>query len=796
MVAIAVLFALVYSESLAHDEPAVFYVAPDGRDSNPGTLERPFATLQRACGVARTVKDQPVQILLRGGTYPLTKPLILTPEDSGITFAAYENERPVLSGGRVLAGWEQDEEGVYGVALPAVREGTWCFRQLFVAKPGERFFQRRYRPSLGAFVIAGLTDSPTYKTRMRHRQSQRDFIFHPGDIVSRANLEDVEVVALHDWSASRLRIEKLDLEKHVVTFTGRPVYRIGHWYKDGRNPYYLENVKEAFGKPGSVYLDRPTGVLEYRPMPGEDMDRLVVVAPVTPELVRIEGDPAKEDWLVEGVTFRGITFAHTNWELPQEGYSSGQGMIGLPAAVDARGARGCRFERCTFAHLGAYALRLGEGCHDNTVLGCHMVDLGAGGVLIGVTNRRATPPMLPTGNVVSNCVISDGGRDHFSPHGIWVGITQKTVLRHNVIRRFPYSNVSVGWCWDDKPSSAGNTLIENNHIHDSMMLLADGGAIYSLGWQPGNVIRGNHVHDVHRSRFTGRAPNNGIFFDQGSKGFRVEDNVFHSNTQAHIRYNQCRREWQSWGTNYYDANPAAPDCPDAAKAIAERAGLEPAFRDVDVAVSVPAPPIHGMSLPKPPPPQPIDDGFETTGVGRPPRRAAIHREDRAGTIRVTDETAATGKHSLKFTDAPGLAKVFYPYLSYAPGVKEGVPVVRFAIRVEPGARVGIDLRQEAHGQTGIGLAVEPDGTLSANGKRLLALPHSAWCRVEVVCPVGKKATGKGDVAVTLPGKEPQRFPGIAFRTKGFRKLGWLVLTSAATDAAVFYIDDVRIAQAK
>ena len=95
---------------------------------------------------------------------------------------------------------------------------------------------------------------------MRHRQSQRDFIFKPGDIDPKwANIGDVEVVALHDWSSSRLRIESIDAEKHVVRFTGWPVYRIGHWYRHGRNPYYVENVKEAFGKPGEWYLDRPSG---------------------------------------------------------------------------------------------------------------------------------------------------------------------------------------------------------------------------------------------------------------------------------------------------------------------------------------------------------------------------------------------------------------------------------------------------------------------------------------------------------------------------------------------------------
>ena len=52
-----------------------------------------------------------------------------------------------------------------------------------------------------------------------------------------------------------------------------------------------------------------------------------------------------------------------------------------------------------------------------------------------------------------------------------------------------------------------------------MQHLGDGGGIYTLGFQPGTVIRGNHIHHVQRSRFNQAAPNNGMFIDEGSKGF-------------------------------------------------------------------------------------------------------------------------------------------------------------------------------------------------------------------------------------------------------------------------------------
>ena len=84
------------------------YVAPHGSDSNPGTQQRPFASLHRAQHEARVLKQrtpQPITVWVRGGTYYLEAPLVFTPEDSGtaeapISYMAYPQEIITISGGR------------------------------------------------------------------------------------------------------------------------------------------------------------------------------------------------------------------------------------------------------------------------------------------------------------------------------------------------------------------------------------------------------------------------------------------------------------------------------------------------------------------------------------------------------------------------------------------------------------------------------------------------------------------------------------------------------------------------
>ena len=72
---------------------ATLYVAPAGADANPGTLSLPLATPARALALAAPGDT----ILLRGGTYPITRSLQIT--QAGLTLASYPGERARIAGG-------------------------------------------------------------------------------------------------------------------------------------------------------------------------------------------------------------------------------------------------------------------------------------------------------------------------------------------------------------------------------------------------------------------------------------------------------------------------------------------------------------------------------------------------------------------------------------------------------------------------------------------------------------------------------------------------------------------------
>lgn len=77
---------LLATGSLAVAAPVDLYVAPDGADTNPGTVEQPFRTLYRAQeAVRRTVggMDGSVVVNLAPGEYRLDRTLEFNELDSG-----------------------------------------------------------------------------------------------------------------------------------------------------------------------------------------------------------------------------------------------------------------------------------------------------------------------------------------------------------------------------------------------------------------------------------------------------------------------------------------------------------------------------------------------------------------------------------------------------------------------------------------------------------------------------------------------------------------------------------------
>ncbi len=128
-------------ENFLQPGPGRFFVSPGGNDQWSGKLvsvnsartDGPFATLARAQQEMRKERLKSVAYV-RGGTYYLREPLVLTPEDSGTRYEAYPGEHPILSGGRAITGWRQYTNSILVAPIPEARSSQMFFGQLWFGK--------------------------------------------------------------------------------------------------------------------------------------------------------------------------------------------------------------------------------------------------------------------------------------------------------------------------------------------------------------------------------------------------------------------------------------------------------------------------------------------------------------------------------------------------------------------------------------------------------------------------------------------------------------------------------------
>ncbi len=361
------------------------------------------------------------------------------------------------------------------------------------------------------------------------------------------NLTDVEVVFVHFWIEERSSIAAFDAKTRTVTMARESRAPLFGSHGSHLADYYVENVYEALRKPGQWYVNRATGRLTYLPKRGETLEETEIYAPTTLQLLALRGDPDASRY-VEFLRFEGLTFRHTDWRHPDpsdaEGdflcpsgshkafesrrhfrgtkASGGQAACDVPGVLFAEAARHCAIEDCTIEHVGWYGVELADACWGMSVIGNTLRDLGAGGVKLNGASAR-DPHHRRTGNhCVTDNEICAGGRIFHSGVGILSMNAHSCELSHNHIHDLFYSGISCGWVWGYGESVSRDNRIEKNHIHDiGQGLLSDMGGIYTLGVQPGTVLRGNLIHDIEKAHYGAWC----IYPDEGSSHLIIEHNV-------------------------------------------------------------------------------------------------------------------------------------------------------------------------------------------------------------------------------------------------------------------------------
>jgi hypothetical protein len=601
-------------------QAADIYVAPGGKDTDPGTKEKPMATIAMALRKARELrrlKDpaiaKGIHIIVENGVYAFDEPLFVRPEDSGTpesptVIEAAPGAKPVFSGGLPVKGWRKATEKIPG--LPAAAQGkVWVadapvengrlldFRQLWIND--QKAIRARDRNA----------DSMNRILSWNH-ETEQCWIPKP-KTAGWEKAAGLEMVIHQWWAIAILRIRSVTVkgDSALLSFC-QPESRIqsehpwpAPWIsqKTGNSAFFLTNAIEFLDEPGEWYLDVKKQQLIYWPRNNENMSTAQVVAPYLQTIVRVEGtidDP------VSHVYFKGIDFKYSTWLRPsQAGHVplqagmflldayklkipgtpdkkglENQGWIGRqPGGVELQFVNNTGFERCNFSHMAATGVDYIKGTQYDTIVGCTFRDIAGTAIQAGTFSDPGFETHLPYAPAdarelcrkltISNCFITNCANEDWGCVGISAGYVQGVNIDHNELSDLPYSGICVGWGWTKTINAMKDNRIHANLVHHYAKHMYDVGGLYTLSAMPGSVISENVVHTILKAPYA-HDPNHFfyIYLDEGSSYIQLKDNW----TEQEKYMKNSNGPGNTWENNG----------PNVADSIKNKAGLEEAYREI------------------------------------------------------------------------------------------------------------------------------------------------------------------------------------------------------------------------
>ena len=507
-------------------------VEPDGL-----TMDAALARIR----AARAEGDAAVATVTVKGVNRIARPVAFTAADHDIDFIGEDGA--MISGGIRLGDWKDLGGGVWETKAPRTEKGeTVFFDQLWIS--GRRAGCARL-PSEGWLRITAASQMVSSVSTSKYVESVT-FTDERVKALAAVPPEDypfLEVGVICKWAYGLRSLDAYDAARNEIRMrTGFP-WRTWKVWRTNDTLVAFFNVRSAFDAPGEWFLDMKAGKVRYRPQPGEDMSAAEIVAP-NPDVASVlclKGDWTRGEF-VRNIRFRNIAFEHasmkTNGNRPRQ-IDQLQAASTMEGAIVLEGVRGISFDGCRIAHCAGYGMRFHSGCMSNLVVSCRIEDPGSGGVWMGADNPKGAdisrkvlkPDRLDSVafNVISNCVISGGGR--YNPEGVGVCLSHcsDTAIVHNDIFDFYYSGVSVGWVWGFSGSVSQRNDIGFNRIWDlGKGVMSDMGGVYTLSTSFGTKVHDNVIHDVNAYAYGGW----GLYCDEGSEGIVEERNLVWNTTDG------------------------------------------------------------------------------------------------------------------------------------------------------------------------------------------------------------------------------------------------------------------------
>jgi len=537
-----------------------FFVSPGGDDENSGSRSKPFRTLEKAKAavaglIAGGMENGEIHVYFRGGTYFFKESVVFKGEEFGagnnrIIFSAWQDEKPVFSGGKIIAGWQKADGDI--AHLPEAGRGNIWVADIPEGNPNRiaRFLGKDTVSLQNAVSVHMSTAEPDEMNVSKDDfmganyddpEPYSRFIFAGNDLRNWENISDIEVIARphYGWVSNILPLKSVDMESKIAYTAVPATYYITKLSGSGddANPNLrVLNAIDHLDEPGEWVISSMKNKIYYWPedsVPGD------IFYPLTKEIIRLEGNEA-EGKLIRNIVFRGITFAHGDRDTMEDGdigiqhdwafYNKSDALVRF---VDTEN---CVIDGCTFTSGGGGGVRLDLYSQNNKIINNEFRYLGGTAILLSGYGPGAKN--VNRNNEIINNHIHHIGESYLHSPALFVWQSGGNRIAHNLIHSIPYTGIvisgprpqffNVKWMGNRRELTgtvrreevkdivnpewqrysghandwdvmfpylfASDNVVEYNEIHHVMEQMDDGNAIYLSGTGWNNIVRRNYVH--------------------------------------------------------------------------------------------------------------------------------------------------------------------------------------------------------------------------------------------------------------------------------------------------------------
>jgi len=504
-----------------------FYVAENGSDFAPGTIDKPFKTVKRALENMKNVGDRSggVVIYIRGGSYDMSDGLVIPEYASGtdkapLIISNYQNEEVKFVGGISISGdtlTVADDEvarrklpesalgKVYSVHLPSI--GIKNYGTITTEAGPPNCYVGNVKYNLARFPNA------TMLTMKKYEESDgENGVIETGPIINTSELgpitgetgEGFEFALANktpftwentgniwmygsfyaEWRKQYVQVRSFNPEKMSVRSVQASQYG-ARYVKD--NEHYYFNIMEELDIPGEWFIDYETGMFYIFPVSSDFKDMNISISTTSNDIVTFDN--------CSNVVLNGITVT--------TGGNNGITMNGVRNLV----------QNCVIENVVKYGVEM----HSEKSGLISSVVKGTGNFSVHVYPRESssilsnTTFLTPTRNFVQNCYLYNGLRGIYNSGGV------QNIFSHNCVMNSQAMSINM--------YSGNEMIVEYNEVVGGPYATLDSAQVYVAGTgnSRGDHVRYNYFHDS-RSDGSEKHPN-AVYFDDRASGHYAYGNI-------------------------------------------------------------------------------------------------------------------------------------------------------------------------------------------------------------------------------------------------------------------------------